>query len=319
MPNKFQDISISFIIPVLNCEKYISQCLEHINREKHHKDEVIVVDNGSVDDTTAMVKEFGDVKILHFPQVTIAAVRNRGASASSAELLAFIDGDVLICNNWRRNVLSVMSDFEIAATGSLCDIPESALWIEKAWYSQRSSEIQRVNYINSGNLIVRRESFESISGFDETLITDEDCDLGLRLNRENMIVLSAPQIRAIHMGNPKTLGHFYGKQKWRATSSLKTQTWDRPDKPTIMTILFMIGLLLTICSPILVTLVGVSLWWLVPITPLVLLVTVLFRIVQYKNPRYFFQLCVLYAIFYSARAVIIIDALLQVIFGKSPR
>lgn len=311
MPGTNEDVSISFVIPVLNGGKFIRQCLEHIFLESQPDDEVIVVDNGSTDDTVAIVESFSRARIITFPDHTISAVRNHGAAATKGELLAFIDADCMICQNWRRSVLSVMSDPDVSATGSTYVIPDPATWIEKAWYSQRSSEVRPVKYINSGNLIVRRSAFEKVSGFDESLITDEDYDLGQRLNRADMVVLSAPQIRSIHLGNPKTLGQFYGKQKWHATSSLKTQSWRQPDKPTIMTILFILGLILSVCSVPLAILGNPLFLASLSIVPLILLATVLFRLIQYKGLRYFFELHILYFMFYTARSAIIMEALLR--------
>jgi glycosyltransferase involved in cell wall biosynthesis len=84
-------MDISFIIPVLNGEKYIHQCLESIFSETTSSDEIIVADNGSTDKTVEIVEAFSNIQLLILPKLTVSALRNCGAALSSKPLLALID------------------------------------------------------------------------------------------------------------------------------------------------------------------------------------------------------------------------------------
>lgn len=294
---------ISFIVPVLNREKYIGQCLEHILREAGEQDEVIVVDNGSTDGTLRIVGQYPRVKILQEPEVTIAALRNRGARVAMGDLFAFIDSDCLVCPGWRNAVTAALDDPRIHAVGSRYNIPGQATWVEHAWYSMRMDHVAPVTYINAGNLIVKREVFETISGFDENLVTDEDYEFGVRLNRLGYCIMEVPGIRVIHLGNAKTLAEFFRKEKWHSTSGLKFTVGGCLDRPMVMTIMFIVGCLTAVVL-LAFAFAGDVNFFFVPVAILIVpAATAGYRVYQYGNYRFFFHLVVLYCAFFCAREV----------------
>jgi glycosyltransferase involved in cell wall biosynthesis len=303
--------SINFIIPVLNGEKYMAGCLEHIRREMAPGDEIIVVDNGSTDSTMAIVAEYPEVKLLTHPKATIAAVRNYGAKTARGDLLAFIDCDCLVCPGWRQAATEVLSDENIVATGSHLDLPEKPSWVEAAWISARKLVATPVGYIPSGNFVVKSAAFRAVSGFDEAMITDEDTDIGMRLCQKGFGIINAPQVRAVHLANPKTLGQFMKKEKWHSTSILNKVTWRTMDKPMAMTFAF-----LACVVAALTTMPAVFLGRINPVVPIALvltipLITVSYRLYQFGTYRYFFQQIILYLLFYSVRSLTVIDHLLR--------
>ena len=80
--------------------------------------------------------------------------------------------------------------------------------------------------------MVRRNIFEALNGFDETLESDEDCEFGGRMNKAGYLMMEDPGIRAVHLGNPKSLKAFYRKEKWHATSVLSSKT-SNPALPSL--------------------------------------------------------------------------------------
>jgi len=294
-------MNISFIIPVLNSEKFIRQCLQGVLSEASEGDEVIVVDNGSTDDTVKIIRSFDRVQLLIYPDITVSALRNRGASSSSNSLLAFIDADVILCENWRKQVAKIFTDKHIHASGSRYDLPEDACWIERAWYAQKKIEKCKAKYINSGNLIVRAGVYETLGGFDEKLASDEDCDFGKRLNKKGYLMMEVPDIRTVHLGNPKSLKAFYRKELWHATSVLASKSFEIFNRPTIMSILFGITLLVSFTCLAASLLVSVSFIWGVLSVLLIPIITAMYRAYQFNMYRYVPELTLLWAIFYSAR------------------
>ena len=302
---------ISFIIPVLDGEKHMARCLDHIIGEMDCDDEIIVVDNCSTDDTLKIVCQYEKAKVLRFPGLTIAALRNRGADLAKGDLLAFIDSDCLLCGGWRSAVESVMADEAVKATGSIYQVPASATWVEKSWWSCRRPAEAKVNYINSGNFVIRKEVFESVSGFNEELVTDEDSEIGARLNKSGFCIMDAPQIRAIHLGNAKTLKEFVKKEKWHATSILNTMFIRRVDKAMAMTFVFMICCLFSLFSLPFLLLYHLNPFVIVPMIFLSPLVTALYRVYEFGNYRYFFHLIILYFLFYLVRSITVMEVLFR--------
>lgn len=114
--------SVAIIIPAYNEEETIVRCLESCINQTSKADEIIVVNNNSVDETVALVKKFQkdhpDQNIRLFTEKIqgITAARNRGFEEAKSEVLGRIDSDSTISNNWVETVRETFSDKEVAAS-----------------------------------------------------------------------------------------------------------------------------------------------------------------------------------------------------------
>lgn len=294
---------ISFIIPVLNGERYIKKCIDSIISEKLPGDEIIVVDNGSTDNTVTIVSEFKGITLLHYPLVTIAALRNRGAECASGDLLAFIDSDCVICKGWRVALECALEDEKVHATGSIVDVSENSTWVERALQSERFMPNRKVSYINSGNFIVRRSVFYAVSGFNESLKTDEDYDICARIRAMGYTIYHDSAIRAIHLGGAKTLKGHFRRKLWHSTSMFDTAFKYGFDKAFIMTLIFMfMHLSIIIVLPVFI-LKKINYIYTIFLLLVAPVITAFYRVVIYKNYRYFFLIIILYYVFYLARSI----------------
>jgi len=295
---------ITFIIPMFNEEIYIKKCLESIVKEAKEYDEIIVVDNGSKDNSVRLVKKFQKVKLKKLPGKSIGAVRNYGARYATGELIGFIDADCVILSGWRAKVVKLFKKTNVDVLGAKYKIPEDAKWIEKVWFSQTPIKAMRAKYINAGNLVIKKRVFDKIEGFDETLITGEDAELGLRLNSNGFLIINDPSIETVHLGNPKTVYAFYLKQKWHGMGMLGTVRKGNIDKPFFMTIGYLSSLLLSLCF-IFIGIFRLRVFLCILLAVVIIIgiptITATYRIFQYKNYRYFLQLIFLYIIYYTAR------------------
>jgi glycosyltransferase involved in cell wall biosynthesis len=274
-------------------------------------DEIIVVDNGSTDGTVDIVKKYKKAAVLQYPEITIAGLRNRGAEIAGGTLLAFIDSDCLLCQGWRKAVEDTMSEESIHATGSMSAVPSGAKWVERAWLSQRFKSRTKVSYMGSANFIVKRDVFRDVNGFDESLVTDEDTDIGIRITERGYNIVDDPAVRIIHLGNSKTIGQYYKRQKWHATSVMETAFKGGFDKPFIMTVLFMLGCALSIIYLIISGFNEISLFLLALSLLAVPAFTAFYKIINFKNIDYFFHLVILFFIFYLARSITITQYLFK--------
>lgn len=305
-----KQIALSFIIPVKNGERFIGQCLTCILSEIEPQDEIIVVDNGSSDRTADIAYGFARVEVISTPNSTISAARNLGAKSARGDLYVFIDCDVLVTPGYRHEVLRVLGDTKIVATGSRYDLPENPHWVEKVWFSQKLEQPGPVKYINSGNLIVRQEAYRAVGGFDEAMVTDEDYDLCRRLRDSGYLVWEDSAIRGIHLGNPKSLKQFYHKQRWHTSILADKKAWQL-DRPMIMTLVFLMTILLAVAGFVL-GLLHNSKWFLLLLAPVVPSgMTTLARIIQYRSFKYPIRITVLYSVYYAARLSVVGRALVS--------
>jgi len=239
-----EEIRISVIIPTLNENAVIQRCLDALARNRFPKDafEVIVVDNGSTDGTVEAVRLFQalhSLKIINLERVHISALRNRGALEARGEILAFLDADCLAAPEWLTNALRLFEDHREGIIGAHYQIPDDATWVGRIWCQDRlTDKVGVVSYVPSGDLLIHRELFFQIGGFDESLQTNEDFEFCQRVIAAGLTVKSYPELRVVHLGTPRTLLGFYRKQRWHGTHVFAVFLRDPKKRKNLRPVLF---------------------------------------------------------------------------------
>lgn len=222
-----QVVKISIIIPALNEEKMIGRCLESLTKLVFARDrfEVLVIDNGSRDRTLAIADSFKDrlnLKVLQQAGVRISALRNLGARAATGDILAFLDADCLAPADWLDQMLVLAPANGAGVLGAHYLLPEDSSWVGRTWHRyQEAPKSGEVSHVPAGDLIMRREDFLKLGGFDETIQTNEDYELCERARKAGMDVRAFPQIGVIHLGTAQSLRVFFRKQAWHGTHVIK--------------------------------------------------------------------------------------------------
>ncbi|MGA3291593.1 MAG: glycosyltransferase [Candidatus Microgenomates bacterium] len=101
-------MKVSLIIPAYNEEKYIGRCLKSVNNQVIPADEVIVVNNNSIDKTAAIAKKLG-AKVIKEKMQGMIYARNRGFNTAKYEIIARCDADAIVPRNW---IKIIKKDFE---------------------------------------------------------------------------------------------------------------------------------------------------------------------------------------------------------------
>ena len=222
--SEIKPLSVSIIVPAFNEENYINHCLESI--VKLHlmslDKEIIVVDNGSCDKTVEICKSYG-AKVLLKKEGTIASLRNYGAKTSRGDLLAFLDADCVAPENWLEKALTYLNGDGRVILGFRLSISENCNWVAKCWdllFAKRYFTAE-ADWIPSGNMIMTREAFMSINGFDEKLESNEDYDFCARMRRQGYKIISSSDISITHLRPPQTLMQIFKKELWHGKEVLK--------------------------------------------------------------------------------------------------
>ncbi|GBO90153.1 glycosyltransferase [Marinobacter salsuginis] len=209
------NVELSFIIPALNEEKNIGNTIHSIHKATGSQAcEIIVCDNGSKDRTIEIAESLHATVIVD-KFATIAGLRNAGVKNATGAVLVFIDADVQLAEDWLQNLeleIEKWPQDRLIVTGSTCLIPSTSSFVEKNWFAKLTRTA--TNYINSGHLIVSREMFEKIGGFDQTLKTAEDYDFCQRAKDSNGRLMEAQSLKAYHYGFPTTLWAFCSREAW---------------------------------------------------------------------------------------------------------
>jgi glycosyltransferase involved in cell wall biosynthesis len=227
---------VSVVMPVFNSMRYLSRIVPPLLAEGRRRGDVefIFIDNGSTDGSFEQLKDLGpDTKLFSLPGQSIGALRNFGARQARGRYISFVDADCEIVPFYFDAALEELRTSGASATGDVYDTSPNPGWIEGAWHDLHYLENARdVEYLNAGNLFIDVVAFNGVSGFREELVTGEDAELGQRLNAAGHRIRTNPAVRAIHLGNPKSLRHFFRRQVWHGIGMFGTVQWHSIDKPS---------------------------------------------------------------------------------------
>jgi len=218
---------ISIVIPMYNEARHIGRTLLAARKAANAADidcELIVVDNGSTDEGPQIARAFG-AQVLLLPGLLIGALRNRGATVARGEWLAFIDADIEMPEDWLKQMFALATDDQGDVFGLDLHTPAAAPWFAAAWQRRSlrpsSRATRTVQWLPSANLLMRKQWFDKVGGFNETLRTGEDKEYTLRLHRHGARLLSVNTSVALHWGYEMTWREWIGKELWRQGSHLQ--------------------------------------------------------------------------------------------------
>ena len=215
---------VSFVIPVKNDAGRLQRCLASIVRNTYSRAliEIIVVDNESTDGSARAARDYGAI-VLRAQDRSVAALRNRGARAARGGIIAFVDADHEIDPSWIATAVDVLSDANVAATGSPYLTQPSPNWVQQHYDGLRIRSLGRedVSWLGSGNLAITRAVFERVGGFDASLTACEDVDLCNRIRLGGHRIVAEPRLRSVHFGDPRTLKALFFGELWRGRDNLR--------------------------------------------------------------------------------------------------
>src|SRR5262245_61519300 len=188
--------AVSVIIPTYNRWPLVGESIESVLAQTYADFELIVIDDGSTDGTVQKLAKFGSrLQVLTQSNRGVSAARNVGVCQARGRYLAFLDSDDL----WQRNKLAIQTQFmECHPEVQICQTEE--VWIRngvrvnaKAKHRKPTGDVFAASLelclVSPSAVMLTRELFECVGGFDESLPVCEDYDLWLRIALEHSIPL----------------------------------------------------------------------------------------------------------------------------------
>ncbi|MFE4455778.1 glycosyltransferase family 2 protein [Nocardia tengchongensis] len=186
---------LSVVIPVLNEATSIERTLRHLV-DQEGVDEVLVVDNGSEDDTVNIVRQFAiwhpKVELLHEPTRGITLARNAGFDKARGEIIARTDADTIVSAHWSTTIRAFLEEnSDTAAVTGICtyhDSPIGFLLKFGQWLLVRTGRLGgRVGNMYGPNMAIRRDAWMQVCQ-DTQARPDvaEDLDLALCLVKRGL-------------------------------------------------------------------------------------------------------------------------------------
>lgn len=220
---------LSVVIPVRDGGLGFEQCLRGLRASDWTGYELLVIDDGSIDDSALTAERFGARILRHGRSLGPAAARNAGALAASAPLVFFLDADVVVHEQTLSRTLAHFANNPdlTALFGSYDDNPRAPGLVSQFrnllhhFVHQQGTfvgETRPAHTFWTGCGAIRREVFLDLGGFDPHLYRRpaiEDIELGYRLTKAGHRIVLARDVQATHL------------KRWTLKSVVRTDIFQR--------------------------------------------------------------------------------------------
>ena len=225
--------TVSVIVCVYNGADTLDDCLEALERLDYPRVEVIVVDDGSTDDSSAIASRYSRVTLIRTPNGGLSAARNRGLSEASGEIVAYLDSDARPEPEWLSYLVQPFLSTRVAGVGGPNVVPP-----EDPWFSQCVARApgapshvllddRIAEHIPGCNMAFRRDVLLALDGFNPVFVrAGDDVDLCWRLQARGWRIGFAPGALVWHH-HRSSLGGFWRQQAGYGES----EAWLRPLHP----------------------------------------------------------------------------------------
>ena len=216
---------VSIVIPFRDRPELLRNCLRSLRKSTFRRYEIVLVDNGSEDPRTGrLLTRFGardDVRIVSGPgPFNFARLCNAGAAAATGDHLLFLNNDTeVLTRDWLERLLALAADPAVGAVGATLLYPDrtiqhagilprsDGMWVHP--YRGRPADdpgdggelrtVRTVPAITAACMMVRRDLFDNVGGFDEQFpVTLNDVDLCRRIRARGRLVVVTPHARLFH-------------------------------------------------------------------------------------------------------------------------
>jgi glycosyltransferase involved in cell wall biosynthesis len=206
---------VSVVIPAYNAERFLAGAIESVLAQAYSPVETIVVDDGSTDRSAEIARGFGGVTVIEQENGGPSAARNRGFAASKGDFIAFHDSD----DEMTPDKLEVQVGHLLAHPEVGCVLAEQEVTVEPGaelpfWHEgskvptvmpPRPPDLADEPMVHPMTMVVRRETFELVGGFDESMRPAEDFDWMLRASEADVEIARLPEVLLRRRVHPDSL------------------------------------------------------------------------------------------------------------------
>ncbi|HXQ69952.1 MAG TPA: glycosyltransferase family A protein [Pyrinomonadaceae bacterium] len=195
---------VSVIIPVYNGARFLRAALESVFAQTYRPFEVIVVDDGSVDDSGIIAQSFPEVRYIQQANQGVAAARNNGIEAARGDFYAFLDQDDL----WKPEKLKLQIDYLQSHPETGYTLTQQQFFLEPGatlppWFRKELLSAVHTGWV-LGTLVVRRTTFEKVGNFATGYSAANDSDWFFRAKAAEIPMAVVPELlllKRIHEAN----------------------------------------------------------------------------------------------------------------------
>lgn len=221
--NRKQKTSLAVVIPTFNRNGLLERAVLSVQSQLLKPAEIIVVDDGSIDDTANIIKrDFPTVKYYHQENKGISAARNAGIKMANCEWIAFLDSD----DEWlprkldeQMNAVSANPEMKICYTNEIW-IRNGLRVNQRKRHAKSGGRIFKrclpLCIISPSSVVIHRSIFDEVGLFDETLPVCEDYDMWLRICAKYPVLYLDEPLIVKYGGHPDQLSRkYWGMDRFR--------------------------------------------------------------------------------------------------------
>jgi glycosyltransferase involved in cell wall biosynthesis len=200
---------VSIVIPAHNEERYIEKTLSHIKKQSYKNIEVIVVDDGSTDNTKGIARKYADKIIKLKKRKGVSYARNAGAKISRGNLLVFLDADTIL---WDKDAISkilrhIREGYQYGTCKMKAEKPSHVIFSATKNFFIKYTPFRACN----GIIFIRKEIHRKIKGFNEKKDKEEILEYLEKADAHgNFKFVDADVITSMRRGGVKTLIYWIG-------------------------------------------------------------------------------------------------------------
>lgn len=196
---------VSLYIPCYNAKRFIKECLESIFRQKYPIDEVLIIDDGSTDDTVDICSQYPVRIISHRENKGLAASRNTAFREASNEFVASLDADCVLKPDWLEQLMESFVNDKVAGTGGML-VERYTLRVADKWRLAHMSQhwgnelIANPPFLYGSNTVFKKNAIRSVGFYNENFRNNyEDVELSMRLSEAGFSLIYNPKAVAEHL------------------------------------------------------------------------------------------------------------------------
>jgi len=224
---KIEDYKISIVIPTFNRIGSLPRALDSALNQTYQPSEIIVVDNGSSDGTTKLLRErYPSIRLLIEKKLGVSAARNKGIRHSKFQWIALLDSD----DAWDKTKLEKQKNALASSLEHFRLVHTDEIWIRNGNKFNQMKKHQKFGgdifnnclslcCISPSSVLINKNIFKEVGYFDESLPVCEDYDLWLKICSQEKILFINQKLTLKYGGHKDQLSKTYwGMDRFRIKS-----------------------------------------------------------------------------------------------------
>ena len=225
--------TVSVVVCAYNAADTLDDCLSSLERLRYPSYEVILVNDGSKDDTEAIARRYPSVRLITTANNGLSAARNIGLAAATGTIVAYTDADVRVDPDWLAYLVQPFLHSDVVAVGGPNVVPEDDPWVAQCvarapggpthvLFDDRIAE-----HVPGCNMAMRRDALLAIGGFNPIYLrAGDDVDVCWRLQAAGGTIGFAPSALVWHHHRPSV------RAFWRQQVGYgEGEVWLKPHHP----------------------------------------------------------------------------------------